>query len=72
MNVIVCDNCNGTGEDACEYCAGTGYNGNEICPICDGSEKETCSTCWGSGDLEVPYGYEEDHSRESWEEDELR
>lgn len=53
--VVVCDACNGTGND-CAECNGTGIvnckrcvNGFETCGTCHGSGTQTCNGCHGAG-----------------------
>ena len=61
MTVIICETCNGSGEETCHFCSGNGAISGETCPLCEGSAKETCSSCWGAGEDDLPDQYMDDH-----------
>ncbi|MBF0381615.1 MAG: hypothetical protein HQL69_11390 [Magnetococcales bacterium] len=63
MKVLVCDDCNGTGEVTCMHCNGSGLVDETNCPNCAGDKVESCNTCWGSGDLEPSYDEEENERK---------
>jgi hypothetical protein len=65
MKVMVCDECNGSGEVTCIHCKGAGLIDNSNCPNCEGEKIESCNSCWGSGDLEPTYEDEEENDRKS-------
>ena len=45
--IILCPNCEGTGEEECYGCGGEGDIENEICEICDGTGTIECAMCGG-------------------------